>query len=1018
MRCSACHVALPTDSRFCARCGAPTASATAAPPPPPRQSLPDALNRLLPTGYLNRVLTTDGRPPSERRVVTSVFIDLVDSTGMAERLDPEDATEVLNLAFDTMAAPIHRYEGTIARLMGDGMLCLFGAPVAHEDDPVRACRAGLEVADAFRRLAPETCSRYGLSSFSVRVGISTGLAVVGEVGTSDRAEYTAIGDAVNLAARLQAVTEPGSVIISRDTWRQVKSSLPCRDMGQVTVRGKAQAIPVYRLLPIDGRVKLPRSGRTPIPLAGRQSELAICRKAIDDLAKARGSMLVVSGAAGLGKSRLIMETQAQSPETIRWVEARSQAHTRSISYWTTCELLRNVLGVGPSTAVRRLGSRLRESTSEVTSTLGDNRSEPDAFHVNHTSLCAVLGHVLRVPLLKREQKHIETLPSRSFHDHAAASVSAFLQRTALKEPLVLVWEDVQWLDDESRAILRALAATSPDVPLVLVVVSRSSAEQPTPWLGDLANSARLPVRRVSLEPLGVSECRDLLRHLLAVDDVPEHVATPLLRSAEGNPHFLHEITGTLLDGGQLIRADKERLSACALAKVDVPRSLQAAILARLDMLDEVSRRVIQTASVLGRAINPDVVRRMLAPETSTAACELAFETLQKRDFIVEDAAHGAGLSTPRRHGDAPPHGQASIAGAASEHYLFAQAVTQEVVYDGMLRSQRQRLHQRAGEVIETLYQDSLDPWAPILAYHYDRGANVGKAIPYLRKTAEHSTRLCAVEAAAEAYERALSLAEKTPGHLDEGLSAALHEGLGDVNYLSSHYDRARLEYDQALAAQTSPRRRCELALKRGRMFEKWGRFDDAKRAFESGLEDLAADYDPHLAADFYAGLCLVYVHLGQLEPAEELGRLALDLERSARDDRGIAQACNNLGLVFMKQRDWQAAKAHFDECRSQWERQGDVYGLATCYNNLGLMAKEQAEWVTALDCFERSLALFIRLKNKHGMARVYDNLAELEDLLGHPQETAEYLHKAMSLLAEIGIDDSGPVAEMWQSGVW
>src|SRR5574341_315527 len=305
--CSGCGILTPAEARFCSQCGKPVHATDAeSQKSSGEESTLAAFSRLGPQEYVRHLMHCGERLFSERRIVTTLFADIVDSTSLAEKLDPEDVTSIMNSAFQALTEPIIRYEGTLARLMGDGVLCLFGAPVAHEDDTKRACMAALEIIERVEHLSKKLQSGYLLPSFEVRVGISTGLAVVGEVGTEYRTEYTAMGDSVNLASRLQREAKPNSILICKQSWRQIKSDFETKHMGLIYIRGKAEPIYVYQLL---SRARKPIEERTFTPLVGRDSELHQLQELVYGLSQNRGALLTLSGEAGIGKSRLLRETR-------------------------------------------------------------------------------------------------------------------------------------------------------------------------------------------------------------------------------------------------------------------------------------------------------------------------------------------------------------------------------------------------------------------------------------------------------------------------------------------------------------------------------------------------------------------------------------------------------------------------------------------------------------------------------------------------------------------------------------
>ncbi|MGD9002333.1 MAG: adenylate/guanylate cyclase domain-containing protein, partial [Anaerolineae bacterium] len=339
---------MPPQAKFCFACGAPISTLSPRTDEQPEVSALDkAIERLVPREFAERLLATRGQVQRERRIVTILFSDVKGSTAMAEGLDPEDVIEIMDGAFDVLIGPIYRYEGTLARLMGDAILAFFGAPIAHEGDPERACRAALEIVAGARLYAEKLERERGISGFNVRVGINTGLVVVGEVGSDLRVEYTAMGDAINVAARMESAAEPGTILITEDTHKLIAHLFETESLGTIEVRGKVGPVPVYRVL---------RARATPArlrgvegldsPIVGREEELRALHQAVERLQAGVGGVVTIVGEAGIGKSRLVAEARKKVPPALQWVEGRCLSYGRSIAYVLWLDALRGMLGVG------------------------------------------------------------------------------------------------------------------------------------------------------------------------------------------------------------------------------------------------------------------------------------------------------------------------------------------------------------------------------------------------------------------------------------------------------------------------------------------------------------------------------------------------------------------------------------------------------------------------------------------------------------------------------------------------
>lgn len=1000
MQCPACHTPLIPHSRYCHCCGQATHPDMPAIDHSTAPELDRAnLHRLGPRQYLEQVAAPGQHPLSERRTVTTLFADTVNSTGIAEHLDPEDVTNLMNEAFREMIDPIQRYDGTLARLMGDGILCLFGAPVAHEDDARRACRAACEIIRGIRRLSGSVRERFDLAAFDVRIGISTGLAVVGEVGTEIRSEYTAMGDAVNLAARLQHAAEPGTVLICDSTHRLIASDMACRDAGTITVRGRSRPVRVFMLdsESTTNTPPLPPVSADPLPdLVGRDEELATLTTCLDELNDGQGGVVIISGKAGIGKSRLLQEARHRSPHPILWLSSQCSAYTTPVSHASAREIAGQLLSLHAPGSGREVMKQVRrfvrrQYAPSAASSLPLTRSQ------SLTAICAVLGKLLQAPLNKSETQLVENLSADTLREKILTTLIELICLTAPTRPLAIAIEDLHWIDPESGQIARSLAAAAREAGFLLVLVTRP--DQATFALdgGSSGREHTPPAREIHLDCLSREHSLRMLRQLLEVDHLPEHVVGPIVHRAEGNAFFLQEIVRSLLDSGSLARGDADRLNDCRIESLEIPHSLQAAILSRVDRLPLDCKPVLQTAAVLGRSFHRDHLDSMLKAHMTQSEIHAAVDTLIAREFLYWEC----------------PADSLQTAGSLQ----FFHALTQEVVYGSLLLSRRRQLHSLAGDTLELLAHAGSPAPASLIAFHFERGHPPAKAIPYLAAAASDAAAVYSLDSAASFYGRALELSNEVPCP-DAAVQRALLEGLGDIHYLHSEYQEALDRYDQALGHAGSARERNTLNRKRGRLLEKWGRYDRAKEAYERGLDGMRENLDPCEAGRTYAGLCLVYYHRNELDLALELGNLALLMERQADDYLGIAQACNNLGVVLTKKGDWPQARAYFTECSRIWEDTEDVYSLAACYNNWGLLAQEEKDWPQAIALLEKSRQLFGALGNRHGLARVHDNLGEIYHLMGDAMKSEQHLCQAMTILGEIGITGNIAQPEMWQSGAW
>lgn len=1021
MKCPHCSEELVAGANYCHICGAEVSSGRN------RQvgaaangSVTDVLRRLGPRKYLDHLMAGRSGLSGERRIVSTLFVDVVDSTGMAEKLDPEDVTAIMNGAFRVLTKPVEQYDGTIARLMGDAMLCLFGAPVTHEDDPSRACRTGLAMVSAIREFAASVRDRYGLPSFNIRVGISTGLAVVGEVGTELRAEYTAMGDSVNLASRLQHAARPGSVLICEETRKQIDHSFEVNDGGPLAVRGKAEPVRVFEV-----RTLQPRDGFRPVmggmahPLVGRTRELDMFRRTLSSLESGAGGIVAVVGDPGIGKSRLMREVRQQIPANIRWSVGRCTPLSEKNGYAVCREIMHDLLDVDRGAEMALTSDALRCSVGDL---LAGQSDRTDVCGEGRTlasgdNLYVLLGNMLHVPLKEEEEGQLASLDPRDLPDKMRDAFCQYVTLRCEEDRHVIIWEDAHWMDPESLQALKRLVGSIPNSSLLIVILCRRESSSILSLIDEFERDYSDCFKRIELSPLQHDEINEMVRGYLPPDTVPDAFSESIAAATDGNPFFLREILQTLTESGRLEAKDAGLLQA-SLHSINLPRSVQAAILSRADRLSHSCKRILQSTSVLGRYFRKDVLLEMTKGEMDQKQAKDAFSTLVRRHFIERvDQAFREGPSGAGGNAAPATEGNHLVdADAADRHYQLVHAMTLEVIYNSLLKTDRKVMHRQAGEAIESIAGNELDEYALSLADHFEHAEAWDKALRYRVMAADAALKVFALDHARDEYKRAQELSEKAD--TDMALRVRIHEGISDVFYFMSDYPNAVDHLDLALHEDQDSHHKIILYRKKGRLLEKWGRYESAKESFEAGLDLMTEGYDEREAGRIYAGLCLIYHHQRDIENAIELGNLALLMMKNHGEELDVAQACNNLGVVYRQKGEPDESMRYFEQGLEILKRSGNAYSRAACHNNIGLVAMERKDFSKATEHFHESVSLFEKLGNQHGLARAYDNLGQLYFEMGEKEQSQEYLEKAVGILARIGGGGIDQDPDIWQSGIW
>jgi len=674
----------------------------------------------------------------ERRVITMLFCDVKGSTAAAEKVDPEIWTDIMNGVFEYMIRPIYKYEGTVPRLMGDAILAFFGAPITHEDDPQRAVLAGLEIQEGIKPYAEEIRLKHGLE-FGLRVGINTGLVVVGEIGSDLRMEYTALGDAINLAARMEQTAQVGTIQISDETYKLVAPFFEVELLGGVEVKGKSVPIQTYRVL---------RAKSTPgqlrgldglsSPLVGRDAQLSLLKDRMMDLADGTGSVVAVVGEAGLGKSTLIAALKKSDSQFV-WLRGDSLSYTRSISYHPWRQVIRQAIGVHED-----------DSPADVRAKLGDVPADDLPF------LEAVLAAES-----EESAEIVAAFQGDTLNKKILETMRGFLRRLANENPLVIVFDDLHWADEASLNLLLNVVDLNAEQPILFICMSRPDTTS-TGWdsiqkmkenLGDSFHS-------IDIAPLQGEQTETLLNNLLGINDLPKPIMDLIMDKAEGNPFFVEEIIRSLIETKQIVHENSHWRAVSDNTKITLPNTLRGVLSARIDRLPETPKHVLQNAAVIGRLFDVRILKRLTSLNGS-------FDS--QIQYLTE----------------------ASLIEMISNEYTFRHVLIQEAAYESILIKKRVELHRRIGETMEKLYTDRVEEFAPLLANHF-YSAGDERSLKYDVIAGEKSARLYANAEAIFHFSRALEVAKR--GDKENGLLANIYAQLGLAHELSGHYDRALETY--------------------------------------------------------------------------------------------------------------------------------------------------------------------------------------------------------------------------------
>ncbi len=955
--CPTCGFANPPQFKFCGDCGASLVPASRTLHTPLLTAQPQPTSRYTPAYLAEKILTSKAALEGERKQVTVLFADLKGSMELLADRDPEEARQLLDPVLERMMAGVHHYEGTVNQVMGDGIMALFGAPIAHEDHAVRACYAALAMQAELRRYSDEVRRTHGLA-VHFRVGLNSGEVVVRAIDNDLHLDYSAIGQTVHLAARMEQLASPGSILLTPATLRLVEGLVRVHALGPIPVKGLVERVEVYELVgagPARTRLQaLAARGLT--PFVGRQAELAALHQALEQAGTGHGQVVAVIGEPGVGKTRLFHEfTQAAHIRGWLLLESRSTSYGQATSYLPVIDLLKTYFQLEDRDEARKIREKVTGKLVALETALGP-------------TMPAFLA-LLDVPV---EEAFWQALEPSQRRQRTLDVLKRLLLRESQVQPLLLVFENLHWIDAETQAFLDGLVESLPAARLLLLVNYRPEYQHG--W------GTKTYYTQLRLDPLPPASAETMLQSLLGDEAGLEPLTQRLIERTQGNPFFLEESVRTLVETQGLVGEPGAYRLTRELPSIQVPATVQAVLAARIDRLPPEEKQLLQTAAVIGTEV-PFALLQTMA-EVPEAPLRLGLTHLQATEFLYETRLFP------------------EIA------YTFKHALTQQVAYETLLQERRRALHARIVETLEALAGERVAEQVERLAHHALRGEVWDKAVAYGRQAGEKALARSAYREATGSFEQALSALPHLPEQRDTLEQAIdLRLALRSALQPSGDYGRilACLREAEALAVSLNdPRRLGQVSLFLSNYFYRSGAYDQAIASGERALALATAGGDVvrHALANFYLGVAYqaqsdyrrAIAYHGQtgavLEGVRRRERFGLVL-LPAVQSRALLATCHAELGTFAE------GKALGDEGLRMAEAADHPGSLMFASWGIGLLALRQGDLPKALPRLERAMGLCQDADLPSYFPRMAAALGTAYTLGGHVAEAVPLLTQAL-----------------------